>query len=88
MANFRSTKDLFRLSRDPAANRYFSTQEEQSPNYNRASDPTHESENFLSREKSNTLAREPGEMYGNRTRRRRTPGQGFNKERNWRGVHN
>jgi len=51
MANYRSTKDLFRLSRDPAANRYFSAQEEQTPGYNRAADPTHESENFLSREK-------------------------------------
>src|SRR5438874_2476292 len=51
MANYRSTKDLFRLSRDPSANRYFSAQEEQTPGYNRSADPTHESENFLSKEK-------------------------------------
>ncbi|HYV94942.1 MAG TPA: metallophosphoesterase [Chitinophagales bacterium] len=47
----RSHKELFRLSRNPIANRYFSAQEEQVSDYTRAAPPAHESENFLTREK-------------------------------------
>src|SRR6185295_14984593 len=51
MAKMRSHKELFRLSRNPIANRYFSAQEEQVSDYTRAAPPAHESENFLTREK-------------------------------------
>jgi len=51
MAKMRSHNELFRLSRNPVANRYYSNREEKISDYKRAAPPANTIEHFLTREK-------------------------------------